>query len=246
MDRALADAAGLISQILADTIEKFLANELVIYQEPPARQPMSAEPTLSEKAPGPAEVASSVDQSEPAATESERALPGEPLEPEQSEQDGVGFMAAIPSADSDFIAAIPSADSEMATNLVDRVLRDAVCDVAEEELQQRLTHPTGAEASLHDFKPLQPYFGDLPLPITRHIVSDSLSIISIKHDADLDHAADYPSMRNSFTSLTHPDVSRIQRLMVSSMLELFLSFLLGAYPRQDVAAQMYLQNRCLS
>ena len=231
MDRALADAAGLISQILADTIEKFLASELVIYQEPPATQPMSAEPTLAEKAPGPAEVAPSVDQSEPAATESERALPGEPLEPEQSEQDGVGFMAAI-----------PSADSEMAANLVDRALRDAVSDVAEEERQHRLDHPTGVEASLHDFKPLQPYFGDLPLPISRHIVSDSLSIISIKHDADLDHAADYPSMRNSFTSLTHPDVSRIQRLMVSSMLELFLSFLLAAYPRQDVAAQMTLRN----
>ena len=206
MDRALADAASLISQILADTIEKFLASEGIVSQEPTVTQTSSAEPTLALNALGPVDVSSSsAEQSEPAATESEPTIRDEPPSKlVQSHPDGVGFMSAI-----------PSVDSEMAANLVDRVLRDALSDVADEE-QQMLAHPHGAEASLHDFKPVEPFYRDLPLPISRQIVSDSLSIISVKHDADLDQAADYPAMRNSFRSLIHPDVSRIQRLMVSN------------------------------
>ena len=55
-----------------------------------------------------------------------------------------------------------------------------------------------------------PMMGDHPLDIDHHVIENALSIISVKHDHDLNHPS-RASARNSFGDLSHPDISSLGR-----------------------------------
>ena len=135
----------------------------------------------------------------------------------ESEPTASPIRVETPSPDLGYFIDVPSSvESQLATNIVDGALRNAAADIATGASGSIPTMAHPGREEIFEFKPVEPFYGDLPLPINRDIVSESLSIISVKRDVDLDlsQTSCIPCMRNSFRSLINPDVSRIKRIMV--------------------------------
>ena len=116
---------------------------------------------------------------------------------------------------------------------IDEVLSDLDCSHPE-EANHRTSASESAEKLLSKQRPSQPNLEHIvvdedcddsseedieivpvldgqPLPVDHHLVEDSLNLISVKKDSDLDHFQD-PTARNSFRDLFRPNVSSVRRL----------------------------------